>query len=61
MPDKPASAIKDLIAGGFGGACVVVVGQPLDTIKVGILESAVPPDRSVAKPTCPSWEKVWTH
>lgn len=35
MPEKPPSAIKDFIAGGFGGACTVVVGHPLDTIKVG--------------------------
>lgn len=37
MPEKPPSAIKDFIAGGFGGACTVVVGHPLDTIKVSPL------------------------
>ena len=26
--------IKEFIAGGFGGSCLVLVGQPLDTIKV---------------------------
>ncbi len=25
--------IKDTIAGGFGGMCLVLVGHPLDTIK----------------------------
>lgn len=34
MPQKPSSAAKDFIAGGVGGSCTVVVGQPLDTIKV---------------------------
>jgi len=28
------SPLKDFIAGGFGGACLVIVGHPLDTIKV---------------------------
>ncbi len=27
-------AIKNLIAGGVGGVCIVLVGHPLDTIKV---------------------------
>lgn len=26
--------IKNLIAGGVGGVCIVLVGHPLDTIKV---------------------------
>ena len=26
--------IKEFIAGGFGGSCLVLVGHPLDTIKV---------------------------
>ncbi len=28
------SGLKNFIAGGVGGVCVVVVGHPLDTIKV---------------------------
>ena len=28
------SAFKNLVSGGIGGACVVLVGHPLDTIKV---------------------------
>ena len=28
------SLTKTFIAGGVGGACVVLVGHPLDTIKV---------------------------
>ena len=28
------SAFKNLVSGGVGGACVVLVGHPLDTIKV---------------------------
>lgn len=26
--------IKDFLAGGVGGACLVITGHPLDTIKV---------------------------
>lgn len=28
------SPLKNLLAGGFGGTCLVVTGHPLDTIKV---------------------------
>ena len=31
---KGRSGFKDFIAGGAGGVCVVLVGHPLDTIKV---------------------------
>ena len=31
---KEPGAIKNFIAGGVGGVCVVVTGHPLDTIKV---------------------------
>lgn len=30
----PVSAIKNFLAGGFGGMCLVSAGHPLDTIKV---------------------------
>lgn len=30
----PPSALKNFIAGGAGGICLVITGQPLDTIKV---------------------------
>ncbi|KAG8215513.1 hypothetical protein J3R82DRAFT_9160 [Butyriboletus roseoflavus] len=33
MSNPYASTINDLIAGSFGGAAQVLVGQPLDTIK----------------------------
>lgn len=26
--------VKEFFAGGFGGSCLVLVGHPLDTIKV---------------------------
>ncbi|KAG7160121.1 Mitochondrial carnitine/acylcarnitine carrier protein-like [Homarus americanus] len=42
MPEKPPSAIKDFLAGGFGGACTVVVGHPLDTIKVRLQTQPIP-------------------
>ena len=29
----PPSALKNFIAGGAGGVCLVLTGQPLDTIK----------------------------
>ena len=32
---KQPSALKDFLAGGVGGVCLVVTGHPLDTIKVG--------------------------
>ena len=35
-PPKAVNPIKDFIAGGVGGACLVVVGHPLDTIKVSL-------------------------
>jgi hypothetical protein len=31
---KPISPFKNLLAGGFGGMCLVFVGHPLDTVKV---------------------------
>lgn len=31
---KPVSPIKNFLAGGFGGVCLVTTGHPLDTIKV---------------------------
>jgi hypothetical protein len=31
---KLSSPLKNLIAGGVGGSCLLVVGHPLDTIKV---------------------------
>ncbi|KAI2529507.1 solute carrier family 25 member 20 [Homo sapiens] len=30
---KPISPLKNLLAGGFGGVCLVFVGHPLDTVK----------------------------
>uniref|UniRef100_A0A8C8AE73 Uncharacterized protein n=1 Tax=Otus sunia TaxID=257818 RepID=A0A8C8AE73_9STRI len=32
---QPISPVKNFFAGGFGGVCLVFVGHPLDTIKVG--------------------------
>lgn len=34
MGENKPSAIKNFIAGGAGGVCLVITGQPLDTIKV---------------------------
>lgn len=33
MSGSYSSTVNDLIAGSFGGAAQVLVGQPLDTIK----------------------------
>lgn len=33
-PAKQAGLLKSFVAGGFGGVCNVLVGYPLDTIKV---------------------------
>lgn len=35
--DGNSNPFKYFIAGGFGGVCTVLVGHPLDTIKVCIL------------------------
>lgn len=35
---KKVNPLKDFIAGGVGGACLVIVGHPLDTIKVSSIE-----------------------
>lgn len=41
-PKKPAeSALKSFLAGGVGGACVVLVGHPLDLIKVRMQTAGV--------------------
>lgn len=31
---KKVNPVKDFLAGGFGGVCLVIAGHPLDTIKV---------------------------
>ena len=33
MPHSPLETVNELIAGSFGGAAQVLVGQPLDTVK----------------------------
>jgi len=33
MPQNTLETVNELIAGSFGGAAQVLVGQPLDTIK----------------------------
>lgn len=41
MSDKKPAAIspvKDFIAGGFGGMCLVIAGHPFDTIKVSVVK-----------------------
>ena len=35
------SALKNFIAGGAGGVCLVLTGQPLDTIKVSSLSTCI--------------------
>ena len=37
----PPSALKNFIAGGAGGVCLVLTGQPLDTIKVSSLSTCL--------------------
>ena len=34
------SSVKNFIAGGFGGTCLVFAGHPLDTIKVRLQTQA---------------------
>ncbi len=45
MPQSTLETVNELIAGSFGGAAQVLVGQPLDTIKTRaqIAPSSVPP------------------
>lgn len=33
-PKRRTSPLKNLVAGGVGGACLLLAGHPLDTIKV---------------------------
>jgi hypothetical protein len=33
---KKVNPVKDFLAGGVGGACLVIIGHPLDTIKVSL-------------------------
>ena len=40
---KKVNPVKDFIAGGFGGVCLVVAGHPLDTIKVKLSSSKLCP------------------
>jgi hypothetical protein len=42
-PKKAPSLLKSFLAGGFGGVCLVVVGHPLDTIKVRLQTMDVAP------------------
>lgn len=35
--------LKEMLAGGVGGACLVFVGHPLDTIKVRIQTMVIKP------------------
>jgi solute carrier family 25 (mitochondrial carnitine/acylcarnitine transporter), member 20/29 len=39
---KKVDPIKDFISGGFGGSCLVLVGHPLDTIKVRLQTMPAP-------------------
>lgn len=32
--DRRVSPLKNFVAGGFGGICLLLAGHPLDTIKV---------------------------
>ncbi|KAG4072012.1 hypothetical protein HA402_010949 [Bradysia odoriphaga] len=45
MPDNKSaniSPVKDFIAGGFGGVCLVIAGHPFDTIKVRLQTMPIP-------------------
>ena len=39
--------IKDFIAGGFGGICLVLSGHPFDTIKVRMQNMPVPGKQTI--------------
>jgi len=43
----PPSALKNFIAGGAGGICLVISGQPLDTIKVRLQTQSVEPGKQM--------------
>lgn len=42
---KQTGPLASFLAGGFGGSCLVIVGQPLDTIKVRIQTMEVVPGK----------------
>ena len=39
---KEAGGLRSFVAGGVGGVCTVVSGQPFDTLKVNSILSSVP-------------------
>jgi hypothetical protein len=41
MTLKRVNPLKDFIAGGVGGACLVITGHPLDTIKVSLKKKII--------------------
>mmetsp|Transcript_5109 Transcript_5109/g.8764 ORF Transcript_5109/g.8764 Transcript_5109/m.8764 type:complete len:313 (+) Transcript_5109:211-1149(+) len=44
-PKKAESSLKGFLSGGFGGACLVMVGHPLDLIKVKLQTMTVVPGK----------------
>lgn len=42
MAENKVSTVKYFFAGGFGGVCTVVVGHPMDTVKVRLQTMAQP-------------------
>jgi hypothetical protein len=46
---KQPDLLKQFIAGGVGGVCLVLVGHPLDTIKVRIQTMDIVPGQVAAK------------
>mmetsp|Transcript_33283 Transcript_33283/g.43891 ORF Transcript_33283/g.43891 Transcript_33283/m.43891 type:complete len:314 (+) Transcript_33283:69-1010(+) len=44
-PKKGESSLKGFLSGGFGGACLVMVGHPLDLIKVKLQTMTIVPGK----------------
>ena len=63
-PQKQPSSLKSFIAGGVGGSCLVLVGHPLDTVKVKlqtmkIVPGQPPPYTGVADCVKKTVSQVW--
>ena len=46
--------VKSMLAGGFGGICVVLSGHPFDTVKVSFFSNLIKSYIFLLKSTCPA-------
>lgn len=63
MSEQKKDPVKEFIAGGFGGSCLVLVGHPLDTIKVRLqtMPDAKPGQAQIYNGTLDCAKKIVKH